>query len=203
MDEQMPKKKISKPMLAWLCFNGLVLLWILGTLVFGIALRVRLVFWYDKQAILLAITVGALMAVLIGWCILGLRWLFRLSKLLGAGLSVLLTAAALPTAYFLTAAMVLGLGIASIGEWEITYFNSPENRNTLVVFFGGDMGASTSGPFYAAYPMVCKGVYRYEKGNSLPRFDYPSASYVPPTVEWLSEKEAEVHCYGQVIDVAF
>jgi len=188
------KRNISKPRLAWLGFNGLVLLW------FVIRLRFRLVFWYDKWY-LTAIVVGVSLIIFFGWCILGLFWLFQRSKVLGIIASILSVAAAGFCVIVLLPSMVLGLGMAASAEWRTEYFDSPEGTNTLVVFWGGDAGATTRGPYYAAYPMICKGVYRYSKDNETERTD--SLEYVPPDVEWLSEREARVRCGGREIGIKF
>jgi len=97
--------------------------------------------------------------------------------------------------------MFLGSVMAASIEWVTAYYTSPESTNTVVIFWGGDAGATTRGPYYAAYPMVFKGVYRSNKGGKTERLDW--YEYIPPTVEWLSEREAIVRCAGETISVEF
>jgi len=191
---QKSKRSISKPMLAWLGFNGLVLLW------FVIRLRFRLVFWYDKWYFF-AIIIGVVLILFFSWSILGLFWLLQRSKVLCVIASLLPAAVAVFTVAFLLPGMVLGLGMLAYTEWKTDYFTSPEETNTIVVFWGGDAGATTRGPYYAAYPMVCKGVYRYSKGNQTERVDY--GEYVPPEISWVTEQMAIVDFGIKDISIEF
>ena len=189
-------KKQSRPMLVWLGVNGLVLLWMLARY----ALRLRLVFWHDKPAAFTIMITGAWAIVLLGWCVLGLRKLFRHSKALGTAMSILLAVAVTALALFLVPAMILGLGMASSAEWRVDYFGSPEGQSRVVTFFGGDAGATSAGPHYEAYPMVCRGMYRYSRDGITPCV---LAEYEPPSVQWIPEREARVLCGGEVITVEF
>ena len=192
------KRSVSKPMLVWLGFNGLVLLWFLVSQV----LRLRLVFWYDKWYSA-AILIVVLMVVFFGWSILGLLWLLPRSKILCAIASLLPGAVAVFLVVVMLPGMVLGLGMASSAKWRTDYFLSPEGTNTAVVFFGGDAGATTRGPYYAVYPLVCKGVYRYSKGNETERVPLSFYEYIPPDIEWLSEREARMRIGIQEIVIDF
>jgi len=189
-------KKPMMTMWVWLGFNGLVLLWMLARY----ALRLRLLFWHDKPVMFAIIITGAWAIMFLGWCVLGLRRLFRRSKALGAAMSILLAASVTALAFFLVPAMILGLGMASSAEWRADYYDSPDGQNTVVVFFGGDTGATSAGPYYSAYPMVCRGVYRYDQGNVT---SCVLADYKPPSVQWLSAKKAQVFCGGEAISVNF
>jgi len=183
-------------MLVWLGFNGLVLLWFLVSQV----LRLRLVFWYDKWYSA-AILVVVLLTVFFGWSILGLLWLLPRSKILCAIASLLPGAVAVFSVVVILPGMVLGLGLLSFVEWRTNYYSSPEGTNSIVVFWGGDAGAVSRGPYYAAYPMVCKGVYRYSKGNQTKPDGY--LEYVPPDIYWLTEREARVRIGLQEIVIDF
>jgi len=191
-------------MLVWLGFNGLVLLWFVGNLVFGTALRYRLVFWYGKWHFIVAMVIGALLIIIVGWGIAGLRRVFRRSKKLGGAAAVIwgVVAAALTgvAALVMTLGIMMGIHI----EWRTDYFPSPEGTNTAVVFFGGDAGATTGGPYYAAYPMVCRGVYRYSKDNETDRVPLSFyEEYIAPDIDWPSERMAIVRCVGKEIVIEF
>ena len=166
-------RKISKPMLIWLCVNGLVLLWLFARIV----LRLRLVYWIDKP-IGMAIAIGVLLGIFVGWCMLGLRILFRRSKTLGMITSILYAGAVMVLIAFLVPAMILWLGMASSAEWEITYSITPEGLS-IVEVFGGDAVATSRGPYHAAYPMVCKG-YTVMYGSIFTTIDLRRINYDPP-----------------------
>jgi len=183
-------------MLAWLGINGLVLLWF----VFRVVLRFRLVFWYDKWYYIVIIA-GVALFLFFGWSILGLLWLYQRSKVLCMIASIFPAMVAGFAVTILLPGMFLGLGMLSSAEWKTEYYDSPEGTNTIVVFWGGDAGATTKGPYYAAYPMVCKGVYRYNKENSTERTAY--LEYIPPDIDWLTERAAKVRFGIKEIVVEF
>jgi len=185
-------------MLAWLGFNGLVLMWF----VFGVVLRFRLVFWYDKWYYT-AIIIGVALIIILGWSILGLLWLYQRSKVLCMIASLMPAIVVGFAVTILLPGMILGLGMLASAEWRTDYFPSPEGTNTVVVFWGGDAGATTKGPYYTAYPMVCKGVYRYNKGNQTERIPLSFDEYIQPGIEWLSERAAKVHFGIKEITIDF
>lgn len=193
---QKSKRNISKPMLAWLGFNGLMLLWFM----ISVVLRYRLVSWHGKWYSF-AIIIGVVLVLFFGWSIMGLLWLLQRSKILCMIASLLPAAVAVFTIAVLLPGMLLGLGMLAYTDWKTDYFTSPEGTNTIVVFWGGDAGATTRGPYYAAYPMVREGVYRYSQGNQTERTGY--LEYVPPNIEWLSERVATVHFGIKEISIEF
>ena len=181
-------QRFSKPMIAWLIYTAFVALFFFVRNV----LRLRLVFMYDKFGITFALVLLMVVVLIAGWGAV----IFRRHKPLGVIAWVV-------SAFPLLAAIVIGSFALIIPiPWQHEFFESPQGINQVVVFLGGDAGATSRGPCHSVYPMVLPGVFRHSRdGHGNIRRDLPQE--VNARVQWLSEREAIVYTGGEEFHITF
>ena len=156
----------------------------------------RLVAMYDRRGVVVLMAVVMLILLLVGWGVVA----FRTRKAAGVAaaavswaVSALLLPLLLITSFF---------AILPPIPWQYEFFASPQGTNQVVVFLGGDCGATCAGPFFSVYPMVLPGVIRRTRNSrGEVRRDLPQE--INAQLQWLSEREVIVNTGGEEFHITF
>jgi len=159
-------------------------------------LGLRLVTMYDRRGWVIALATVMLMLLLAGWAVVA----FRTRKT--AGIVIGVTACVISSLLVPVLLITLFFSILPPIPWQHEFFNSPQGTGQVVVFLGGDCGATCAGPFYSVYPMLLPGVFRRNRGErGEVRRDLPRE--INAQVQWLSEREAIVYTGGEEFHITF